>query len=124
MNDVRGERLKIGDEVYLYWGYNQLRPGVVKEIKGNKAKILVDSWPNHPDPEHRYSMSKWKSGECIIKAEEPTGYYPDEVILLLEEIRRLRDEAPMNKEGLPTKQLCQGLLNFWDMKRPMKLVTS
>lgn len=124
MNDVRGERLKLGDEVYLYWGYNQLRPGVVKEIKGNKAKILVDSWPNHPEPEHRYSMSKWKSGECIIKAEEPTGDYANEVVLLLEEIRRLRDEAPMNKEGLPTKQLCQHLLKFWDMKRPLNLICS
>lgn len=124
MKDVRGETLNVGDEVYIYWGYNQLRPGVIKQIQGNGAKVLVDSWPNHPDPEHRYSLSKLKGGECMIKAEEPTGGYPDEVILLLEEIRRLRDEAPMNKEGLPTKQLCQGLLNFWDMKRPMKLVTS
>lgn len=113
MKDVRGETLNVGDEVYIYWGYNQLRPAVVKQITKNKAKVFCDG-----------SLSKWKSGECMIKAEEPTGYYPDEVIMLLEEIRRLRDEAPMNKEGLPTKQLCQGLLNFWDMKRPLKLVTS
>lgn len=113
MKDVRGKALNIGDEVYIYWGYNQLRPAVIKDIQGKVAKVFCDG-----------TLSKWKRGECMIKAEEPTGYYPDEVILLLEEIRRLRDEALMNKEGLPTKQLCQGLLNFWDMKRPMKLVTS
>lgn len=120
MNDVRGERLNLGDEVYLYWGHNELRPGVVKEIKGHKAKVLVDSWPSHPDPEHRYSMSKWKSGECMIKAEEPTGNYPDEVILLLEEIRRLRDESKFLEE----KTKYQDLLNFWDKKRPCTLVIS
>ncbi len=113
MKDVRGEDLKVGDEVYIYWGYNQLRPAVVKQVTKNGAKVFCDG-----------SLSKWKRGECMIKASEPTGYYPDEVIMLLEEIRRLRDAAPMNKDGLPTKQLCQGLLNFWDMKRPMNLVTS
>lgn len=120
MKDVRGETLNVGDEVYIYWGGNELRPGKVNQIKGNKAKVLVDSWPNHPDPAHRYSMSKWKSGECMIKAEEPTGYYPDEVIMLLEEIRRLRDESKF----LEDKIKYQNLLNFWDMKRPLKLVTS
>lgn len=119
MNDVRGDTLKVGDSVYIYFGYNELKPGIVKQIRGKLAKVLVDAYPNREEDESRYSLSN-----CMIKAEEPTGYYPDEVILLLEEIRRLRDEAPMNKDGLPTKQLCQGLLNFWDMKRPMKLVTS
>lgn len=124
MNDVRGDTLKVGDSVYIYFGYNELKPGTVKQIRGKLAKVLVDAYPNRKEDESRYSLSKWKPSICMIKAEEPTGYYPDEVILLLEEIRRLRDEAPMNKDGLPTKQLCQGLLNFWDMKRPMKLVTS
>lgn len=116
MKDVRGDDLKIGDEVYIYWGGNELRPGKVSQIKGNKAKILVDSWPNHPDPAHRYSMSKWKSGECMIKAEEPTGYYPDEVILLLEEIRRIRKDAPDDKDGVKIKQVCQHLLDLWDKR--------
>lgn len=124
MNDVRGDTLKVGDSVYIYFGYNELKPGIVKQIRGKLAKVLVDAYPNREEDESRYSLSKWKPGICMIKAEELTGYYPDEVILLLEEIRRLRDEAPMNKDGLPTKQLCQGLLNFWDMKRQMKLVTS
>ena len=70
MNDVRGDTLKVGDSVYIYFGYNELKPGIVKEI------------------------------------------------------RRLRDEAPSNKEGLPTKQLCQHLLNYWDRKRPCNLVCS
>lgn len=113
MNDVRGEKLKVGDEVYIYWGCNLLRPAVVKQINKNRAKVLCDG-----------SLSKWKTGECMIKAEEPTGYYPDEVLMLLEEIRRLRNEAPINKDGLSTRELCQGLLNFWDMNRPMNLVTS
>lgn len=121
MRDAAGNTLKVGDEVYIYWGGNELRPGVVKELRGNGAKVLVDSWPQHPDPEHRYSLSKWKGGECMIKQAEPTGYYEDEVILLLEEIRKLRDEAPSNAEGLPQKRLCQHLLNTWDKNRPCNL---
>lgn len=109
MKDVRGETLNVGDEVYIYWGYNQLRPAVVKQVTKNGAKVFCDG-----------SLSKWKRGECMIKASEPTGYYPDEVILLLEEIRRLRDESKF----LEDKIKYQGLLNFWDMKRPLKLVTS
>lgn len=109
MKDVRGETLNVGDEVYIYWGYNQLRPAVVKQVTKNGAKVFCDG-----------SLSKWKRGECMIKASEPTGYYPDEVILLLEEIRRLRDESKF----LEDKIKYQNLLNFWDMKRPLKLVTS
>ncbi|WNT48198.1 hypothetical protein SPLA5a_PHROGS00115 [Salmonella phage SPLA5a] len=120
MKDVRGDDLKVGDEVYIYWGGNELRPGKVHQIKGNKAKVLVDSWPNHPDPEHRYSMSKWKSGECMIKATEPTGWYPDEVVLLIQEIIRLRDEAKFLEEKIKY----QDLLNFWDKNRPCNLVCS
>lgn len=109
MKDVRGETLNVGDEVYIYWGYNQLRPAVVKQVTKNGAKVFCDG-----------SLSKWKRGECMIKASEPTGYYPDEVIMLLEEIRRLRDESKF----LEDKIKYQNLLNFWDMKRPLKLVTS
>ena len=109
MKDVRGETLNVGDEVYIYWGYNQLRPAVVKQVTKNGARVFCDG-----------SLSKWKRGECMIKASEPTGYYPDEVIMLLEEIRRLRDESKF----LEDKIKYQNLLNFWDMKRPLKLVTS
>ncbi|MBL5840951.1 hypothetical protein I4U30_22035 [Enterobacter asburiae] len=52
MKDVRGETLNIGDEVYIYWGYNQLRPAVVKQISKNQAKVFCDG-----------SLSKWKRGE-------------------------------------------------------------
>ncbi len=124
MNDVRGDTLKVGDSVYIYFGYNELKPGIVKEIRGKMAKVLVDAYPNREGDEDRYSLSKWKPGICMIKADEPAGWYPDEVILFLEEIRRLRDEAPGNKDGLPTKQLCQHLLNYWDRKRPCNLVCS
>lgn len=109
MKDVRGETLNVGDEVYIYWGYNRLRPAVVKQITKSGAKVFCEG-----------SLSKWKRGECMIKASEPTGYYPDEVILLLEEICRLRDESKF----LEDKIKYQNLLNFWDMKRPLKLVTS
>lgn len=109
MNDVRGERLNVGDEVFIYWGYNQLRPAVVKQISKNKAKVFCDG-----------SLSKWKTGECMIKASEITGYYPDEVILLIQEIIRIRDESP----AAPTKQLCQDLLNYWDKNRPCNLICS
>lgn len=120
MKDVRGETLNVGDEVYIYWGYNQLRPGVIKQIQGQGAKVLVDSWPNHPDPDQRYSLSKLKGGECMIKASEPTGYYPDEVVLLLDKIRRLRDGSPY----LEDKIKYQELLNYWDKNRPCNLVCS
>lgn len=124
MNDVRGDTLKVGDSVYIYFGYNELKPGIVKEIRGKMAKVLVDAYPNREDDEDRYSLSKWKPGICMIKADEPTGWYPDEVVLLIEEIIRMRDFAPANKDGLPIKQLCQHLLNYWDRKRPCNLVCS
>ena len=113
MHDVCGERLNVGDEVFIYWGYNQLRPAVVKQISKNKAKVFCDG-----------SLSKWKTGECMVKVSAPTGYYPDEVILLIQKIIALRDEAPANKDGLVTKQLCQDLLNYWDKTRPCDLVCS
>lgn len=117
MKDAAGNTLKVGDEVYIYFGYNSLKPGVIKEIQGRGAKVLVDSWPSHPDPEHRYSLSKWKDGECMIKQAAPTGYYENEVILLIEEIIRLRDGA----EYLEDKIKYQELLNFWDRNRPCNL---
>ncbi|WZX10623.1 hypothetical protein [Enterobacter phage EC152] len=109
MKDVRGETLNIGDEVYIYWGYNQLRPAVVKQISKNQAKVFCDG-----------SLSKWKRGECMIKAEETTGWYPDEVVLLIQEIVRLRDEAKFLEEKIKY----QDLLNFWDKNRPCNLVCS
>ena len=69
MKDAAGNALSVGDKVYIYWGHNELCPGVVQSIQGNGAKVLVDSWPNHPDPEHRYSLSKWKSGKCMLKVD-------------------------------------------------------
>lgn len=122
--DAAGNELRVGDSVYIYFGYNSLRAGVVKDIQGKAAKVLVDAWPSHPDENQRYSLSKWKEGECMIKADQGTGHYPDEVILLIEEIRNLRDQAPANAQGLPIKQLCQHLLNYWDRKRPCNLVCS
>lgn len=121
MKDAAGNTLKVGDEVYIYFGYNTLKPGVIKEIQGRGAKVLVDSWPSHPDPDHRYSLSKWKGGECMIKQATPTGYYENEVIMLLEEIKALRDEAPKCAAGLPQRRLCQHLLNTWDKNRPCNL---
>ena len=109
MKDVRGDNLSVGDEVYIYWGYNELRPATVKQISKNKAKVLCDG-----------TLSKWKSGQCMIKASEPTGYYPDEVVLLLDEIRRLRDSSPY----LEDKIKYQELLNYWDKNRPCNLVCS
>ncbi|QPI14720.1 hypothetical protein GECvBMG_gp176 [Salmonella phage GEC_vB_MG] len=109
MKDVRGDDLNVGDEVYIYWGYNQLRPAVIKQISKNKAKVFCDG-----------SLSKWKSGECMIKANEPTGWYPDEVVLLIQEIIRLRDEAKFLEEKIKY----QDLLNFWDKNRPCNLVCS
>lgn len=122
--DSRGDKVEVGDNVMIYFGYNRLLPGVVKQIQGMGAKVLVDAWPTHPNPEFRYSLSKWKRGDCMVKVPSVTKEYPPEVVLLISEILRLRDEAPMTKEGLPTRKVCQDLLNFWDMKRPMNLVTS
>lgn len=120
MNDVRGDTLKVGDSVYIYFGYNELKPGIVKEIRGKMAKVLVDAYPNREDDEDRYSLSKWKPGICMIKADEPTGWYPDEVVLLIQEIIRLRDES----KYLEDKIKYQNLLTFWDRKRPCDLVCS
>lgn len=68
MKDCRGQELSVGDSVYLYFGYNRLCPGTISEIKGNKAKVWVDTWPKIPGS--RMSMSKWKDGECMIKWEK------------------------------------------------------
>lgn len=56
----------------------------------------------------------------MIKATEPTGWYPDEVVLLIQEIIRLRDEAKFLEEKIKY----QDLLNFWDKNRPCNLVCS
>lgn len=109
MKDVRGDDLRVGDEVYIYWGYNELRPAIIKQISNNKVKVFCDG-----------TLSKWKSGQCMIKASEPTGYYPDEVVLLIQQIIKCRD----NSKSLEDKTKYQNLLNYWDKNRPMTLVTS
>lgn len=70
MKDAAGNTLSVGDKVYIYWGYNTLCPGVIKSIQGNGARVLVDAWPSHPDPVHRYSLSKPKGGECMLKVSD------------------------------------------------------
>lgn len=118
--DSAGHPLAVGDHVMIYFGYNKLQPGVIKEIKTMSAKVLVDSWPSHPDPEARHSLSKWKRGECMIKVPNPDRPYQPEVYGLLDEIRRLRDESPY----IETKIMYQDLIGFWEKNRPMRLVTS
>lgn len=65
MKDCRGSELQVGDTVYIYWGYNQLRPGKIHCIQGTGAQVMVDTGCK---PEsRRYSLSKLKGGECMIK---------------------------------------------------------
>lgn len=59
MTDYRGTPLKEGDKVAIYWGYNKLQGGVIRQIKGNKAKVEVLD-----------TVSKWKSGSCMVKLED------------------------------------------------------
>lgn len=118
--DSQGNQLQELDHVMIYFGYNELKPGVVKEIKGQHAKVLVDAWPSHPDPEYRYSLSKWKRGECMVKVPNPDKPYPPEVYGLLNEIRRRRDES--DDHGL--RLVYQGIINYWEGNRPLRLVTS
>ena len=124
LRDSTGAPLAVGDHVMIYFGYNRLSPGVIHQIQRNSAKVLVDSWPSHPDPNHRYSLSKWKHGECMVKMPNPDRPYPDEVYNLLNEVRRIRDEECINADGLPVKRTCQRIINFWESKRPLNLVTS
>lgn len=56
MNDYRGTPLKEGDKVAIYWGHNELQDGIIRQIKGNKAKVEVLD-----------TVSKWKSGSCMVK---------------------------------------------------------
>lgn len=58
MKDYRGKPLKVGDRVAIYWGYNELQGGIIRQIKGNKAKVEVLD-----------TVSKWKSGSCMVKLE-------------------------------------------------------
>ncbi|ARB11530.1 hypothetical protein CB7_56 [Pectobacterium phage vB_PatM_CB7] len=59
MNDYRGTPLKVGDKVAIYWGYNELQGGIINQIRGNKAKVEVLD-----------TVSKWKSGSCMVKLED------------------------------------------------------
>ncbi|QQG33368.1 lysine-specific demethylase 4B [Pectobacterium phage PcCB7V] len=58
MNDYRGTPLKEGDKVAIYW-YNEPQGGIIRHIKGNKAKVEVLD-----------TVSKWKSGSCMVKLED------------------------------------------------------
>lgn len=56
MIDYRGTPLKEGDKVAIYWGCNRLQGGVIRQIKGRKAKVEVLG-----------TISKWKDGNCMVK---------------------------------------------------------
>jgi|AGFT01.1.fsa_nt_gi hypothetical protein len=59
MTDYRRTPLKEGDTVAIYWGYNDLKTGTVVKIQGARAKVEVDG-----------TVSKWKSGCCMVKLED------------------------------------------------------
>lgn len=59
MTDYRGTPLKEGDRVAIYWGYNELQGGIIRQIKGKKAKVEVLD-----------TLSKWKDGSCMVKLED------------------------------------------------------
>lgn len=59
MRDYRGTPLKEGDKVAIYWGYNELQGGIIRQIRGNKAKVEVLD-----------TLSKWKFGSCMVKLED------------------------------------------------------
>lgn len=113
MRDASGTRLFVGDTVFIYWGNNELRRGVVQKIKGNKAKILVDAFPTEKDDNLRYSLSKWKAGSCMIKHITSDTTYHNEVCALIDHVCDLRDEA----EYMEDKIRYQNILNFWDNVR-------
>lgn len=62
MYDFRGTKLHEGDSVILYYGYNELREGVIRKIEDNFAKVLITN---------TNTLSKWKTGECMVKNFEP-----------------------------------------------------
>lgn len=119
--DSAGHPLAVGDHVMIYFGYNKLQPGVIKEIKTMSAKVLVDAWPSHPDPEVRYSLSKWKRGECMVKVPNPDRPYPPEVYGLLDKLI-----AENNNVDSPfaVRSAIGEIYKFWEKNRPMRLVTS
>lgn len=119
--DSRGEKVNVGDNVMIYFGYNNLLPGVVKEIKGMGAKVLVDAWPSHPNPEYRYSLSKWKRGDCMVKVPDPERPYPEEVYKLIDEIISEKNNIDNSFE---VRTAMGQLYKFWQMKKPLRLVTS
>ncbi|QGZ16203.1 hypothetical protein Hena1_00270 [Erwinia phage Hena1] len=117
--DSAGNLLNVGDHVMLYFGYNELKPGVIDQVRNLKAKVMVTT-----NPGREPTLSIWKYGSCMIKVPDPARPYPPEVYGLLDEVRRIRDEECINADGMPVKRTCQRIINFWEMKRPMSLVTS
>lgn len=119
--DSRGEKVEVGDNVMIYFGYNSLRPGVVKEVQGMGAKVLVDSWPTAPSPEQRYSLSKLKGGECMVKVADPYRPYPEEVYKLADKLIAEKNNVESSFE---VRRAVGEIYKFWEMNRPVNLVCS
>lgn len=118
--DSAGNPLAVGDHVMIYFGYNNLLPGVVKQVRGMGAKVLVDTNPKQKDPDLRYSLSKWKRGDCLVKVPDPYRPYPEEVYKLVDHMIEKRNSA----ESLEIRKVIHELINFWEGNRPLRLVTS
>ena len=118
--DSRGEKVVEGDHVMIYFGHNNLLPGVVKQVRGMGAKVLVDTNPKQKDPDLRYSLSKWKRGDCLVKVPDPYHPYPEEVYKLVAHMIEKRNSA----ESLEIRKAIHELINFWEGNRPLRLVTS
>jgi len=119
--DSRGERLAVGDNVMIYFGYNHLLSGVIHEIRGMGAKVLVDAWPTAQNPSQRYSMSKWKRGDCMVKVPDPYRPYPEEVYKLIDKLIAEKNNVDSSFE---VRKAIGEIHKFWEMNRPLVLVTS
>lgn len=119
--DSRGEKVVEGDHVMIYFGYNNLLPGVVKQVRGMGAKVLVDTNPKQKGPDLRYSLSKWKRGDCLVKVPDPYRPYPEEVYKLVDKLIAEKNNVWSSFE---VRRAIGEIHKFWEMNRPVNLVCS